>query len=73
MKETYRHSNQWNQDKLKMIYNKTQLRIGKRIEMEHTKSKKVATKIAKDHLDEFPNYYTALIKMEKKLKQGMKP
>ena len=55
-----------------MKYNKTQLRIGTKVEMEHTKSKKVAGKIAKDHLNEFPNYYTHLVKMEKKLK-SMQP
>jgi len=55
-----------------MIYNKRQLRMGTKIEMEHTKSKRFAQKIAKDHLREFPNYYTHLIKMEKKLK-SMEP
>ena len=50
-----------------IVYNKTQLRIGKKIELEHTKSKKVADKIAKDHLNEYPDYYTHLVKLEKKL------
>ena len=37
--------------------------------MEHTKSKKVATKIAKDHLREFSTYYSeGLIPMERRLK-----
>ena len=53
-------------------FNLTQLKIGKKIEMEHTKSKKVATRIAKQHLCEFPNYYTALKQMETKLKGGYK-
>lgn len=53
----------------KMKYDKTQLRIGSKMELEHTKNKRVAKKIAKDHLDEFPKYYTALVKMEKKLKR----
>jgi len=53
----------------KVIYNKKELKIGAKIEMEHTTSKKKATKIAKDHLREFPNYYTAgVLPMEKKLK-----
>jgi len=52
--------------------NKRQLEIGKKIEMEHTRSKKVAEKIARDHLREFPNYYTELVKMEKKLKKRSK-
>ncbi len=38
--------------------------------MEHTKSKLKAAKIAKDHLREFPNYYTkGVIPMERKLKK----
>ena len=53
-----------------MKYNKKELAIGMKIELEHTKSKKVAMKIAKDHLKEFPNYYTkGLVPMEKKLKK----
>ena len=57
-------------------YNKTQLKLGTKIEMEHTKNPRFASKIAKDHLDEFPDYYTHLIKMENRLKKehrGMKP
>jgi len=38
--------------------------------MEHTKSKKVAEKIAKDHLKEFSNYYSkGILPMEKRLKK----
>ena len=45
-----------------------ELKIGTKIEMEHTTSKKIAEKIAKDHLREYPNYYTqGLIPMERKL------
>jgi hypothetical protein len=51
---------------------KAQLKIGQKIEMEHTDKKSVARKIAKDHLREFPTYYTALIKMEAKLKKHQK-
>jgi hypothetical protein len=56
------------------MINKTQLRIGTKIEMEHTRSKKRARKIASDHLNEFKGakYYTELIKMEKKLKATSK-
>lgn len=51
-------------------YNKRELKIGRRIELEHTRSKSLATKIAKDHLREFPNYYTmGLLPMERKLKR----
>ena len=54
-----------------MKYNKKELKIGTRIELEHTKSKKVAAKIAKDHLREFPFYYTkGVLPMEKKLKRS---
>jgi hypothetical protein len=51
--------------------NKRQLKIGTSIEMEHTTSRRLARKIASDHLREFPGapYYTELIKMEKKLKK----
>lgn len=54
-----------------MKYNKVQLRIGQKIEMEHTKNPKVALRIAKDHLKEFKGkpYYTYLVKMESKLKR----
>ena len=51
----------------KCVIRKDQLKIGKRIELEHTDSKKVAERIAKQHLCEFPNYYTELVKLEKKL------
>lgn len=51
-------------------FNKRELAIGSRIEMEHTKSKRVATRIAKDHLREYPKYYSkGLIPMERKLKK----
>ena len=39
-----------------------QLRMGIKIEMEHTKDRKVATKIAMDHLWERSDYYTKLKK-----------
>ena len=50
-------------------FNPKQLNIGIKVEMEHTKNKKIAKEIAKDHLAEFPNYYTELLKMEKRLKR----
>lgn len=50
--------------------NPKELKIGRKIEFEHTKSSKVATRIAKQHLCEFPHYYSkGLIPMEKKLKK----
>jgi hypothetical protein len=50
-----------------------QIAIGTKIEMEHTKSKKVARNTATDHImKEGINYYPELIKMKKKLKGGKK-
>lgn len=46
-----------------------ELKLGVPIEMEHTRSKRVAIRIAKQHLCEFPNYYSkGLIPMERRLK-----
>jgi len=42
-----------------------QLRLGTRIESEHTNWTPMAKRIALDHLSEIPDYYTRLIKMEK--------
>jgi hypothetical protein len=44
---------------------KTQLEMGIKVEMEHTKSKQIAKEIAMDHLWEDPKYYTKLKKIEK--------
>lgn len=49
-----------------------QLELGIKVEMEHTDDPKVAIEIAKDHLCEFPTYYTELDKMEQSLKQKAK-
>ena len=53
-------------------FNKAQLRMGVKVEMEHVYKASDAKKIAKAHLMEFPNYYTALNKMEKSLAKHMK-
>ena len=50
-------------------FNKKQLDRGGKVEMEHTRYKDLAKDIAKDHLEEFPNYYTELDKMENKLEE----
>lgn len=50
-------------------YNPMQLKMGIKVEMEHTSNKLLAKQIAKDHLDEFPNYYTGLVKMERGLRK----
>ena len=38
-------------------YDPEQLKAGMKVEMEHTDDEAVATKIAKDHLDERKDYY----------------
>jgi hypothetical protein len=49
-----------------------QLRIGRRIEMEHTNDPKVADRIARHHLCEIPTYYDPwLLNMERKAKRNM--
>jgi hypothetical protein len=49
-----------------------ELKLGIPIEYEHTKSKRVATRIAKQHICEFPTYYSkGLIPMELKLKRRL--
>lgn len=42
--------------------NQSQLAMGIKIEMEHTKDKQLAKEIALDHLAEDPQYYTKLKK-----------
>lgn len=58
----------WNTPQLKK-----EVAIGMKIEREHTKSKTMQKKIAKDHIKEFGNYYTdkkyGLLHMEKMLKK----
>lgn len=51
-----------------IVYEYEALQKGTQVEYEHTNSKIISTKIAKDHLAEFPDYYTELEKMENKLK-----
>jgi beta-glucosidase-like glycosyl hydrolase len=52
---------------------KIQLQNGIDIEKEHTNDKEIAEEIAKDHLFEFPDYYTRLKKMEKEVKKKKEP
>lgn len=42
-----------------------ELENGIKHEMEHTKDRKIAKEIAKDHLSEDPNYYKKIKKIEK--------
>lgn len=46
-------------------YDSKEMKMGIGVEYEHTTQKELATKIAADHLEEFPDYYTRLDKMEK--------
>jgi hypothetical protein len=45
-------------------FNQKELRMGIKVEMEHTEDRDMAEEIAMDHLTEFPDYYTRLKKME---------
>jgi hypothetical protein len=46
-------------------YDEKQIKMGMKVEMEHTDCEIIARKIAMDHLSEFPDYYTKLAAMEK--------
>lgn len=45
-------------------YDSKQLAMGEKVELEHTDDKAKAREIARDHLEEIPDYYTRLKKME---------
>lgn len=46
-----------------------QIKMGRKVEMEHVDDDKLAEEIALDHLYEIPDYYTRLDKMEKEAKK----
>jgi len=50
-----------------------QLKMGVRVEMEHTTDKQEAKRIALDHLYEFPDYYTRLKIMEEQAEEDIPP
>jgi hypothetical protein len=52
------------------MFDKRQLKMGIMEEMEHSKSKRIAKEIAKDHLAKIPDYYSRLNKMESKAKRN---
>ena len=58
--------------RLEVSFVKHQLKMGIPIEHEHTKDKDLATDIALQHLDEIPDYYTRLKKMESDAKKEHK-
>lgn len=50
-----------------------ELEKGIKVELEHTDDEKKAEEIAKDHLFEFPDYYTRLLDMEKDIEDEENP
>lgn len=46
-------------------YDLDQLLLGMKVESEHTNDKAKALEITMDHLEEIPDYYTRLLKLEK--------
>lgn len=56
--------------RLDVSFVEKQLKMGIPIEHEHTKDKDLATDIALQHLDEIPDYYTRLKKMEASAKKS---
>jgi len=60
-------------DKLKdKDFSKKQMEMGEKVELEHTDTPALAREISRDHLEEFPDYYTRLDKMEEKAKEDWK-
>ena len=53
-------------------FNQRALKKGIKIEMEHTSSRKIATEIAMDHLEEHPNYYDVLPEAEREMERRQK-
>jgi hypothetical protein len=45
-------------------YDSHELQMGKQVEQEHTSNSQIAEEIAKDHLEEIPDYYSRLKRME---------
>jgi len=58
-------------------FNESELKIGDKIELEHTDNPIIARRIAQDHLTEFPGtgnndgYYSRLLKMETEAKKDL--
>jgi hypothetical protein len=58
--------------RLDVSFIEKQLKMGEKIEHEHTKNHELAREIALQHLDEIPDYYTRLKKMETDAKKHHK-
>lgn len=54
-------------------YSDKELKDGTKVELEHVNDKKRSKEIAKDHLEEIPDYYTRLENMEERAEAGMAP
>ncbi len=57
-------------NRLDSDFDQKELNNGTNIELEHTNNRELSKDIAKDHLEEFPNYYTELKKMEDELEKN---
>jgi hypothetical protein len=57
-------------DKKDTDFDSKELDMGIEVELEHTNDRSLSKDISKDHLEEFPNYYTELKKMEDKLEEN---
>jgi len=53
-------------------FNSKELKMGIEVEKEHSDDHKIRKHIAKDHLSEFPDYYTRLKKMEDEARKHWK-
>jgi len=62
----------YNKAEKKANIDSKQLKMGIKVELEHTSCPLIAERIAKDHLQEIPDYYTRLDEMEKEAKKGEK-
>lgn len=51
-------------------YDLNQLVMGIKVELEHTSDRMQALEISMDHLEEFPDYYTRLEKMEEEAEKS---
>jgi len=56
-------------DKPVSDFSPKQMAMGQKVEMEHTDDPTKAREISRDHLEEFPDYYTRLKKMEDEAKK----
>ncbi len=51
-------------------FDSKQVAMGRKVECEHTNKPAVAAEITRDHLEEIPDYYTRLDKMEEEAKRA---